>query len=158
VNDSIRTEISLYENARHALAEAKRIDEVKKIRDKALALQEYGRRAKDKRLVGDAKELQLYAEEKAGDLILERKAAGLEAKGTRGQTSAFSGGSRSEPPGAPTLAELGIDKKLSVRAQKYAKMDDGAFKKLVEHTVQKAAATASDAPPAHHSACRNRDG
>jgi hypothetical protein len=148
MNDASPTQLSLYENARHALAEAKRIDEVKLIRDKAMALQEYGRRAKDKRLIGDAKELQMHAEERAGELLAERKAAGLEAKGTRGAGRPALGGSDRKPPKAqPTLSDLGIDKKLSVRAQKYAKLakaDPAAFKELVEHEVSKAAKIASD--------------
>lgn len=149
MNDATPTELTLYANARRALAEVRRVDEVKRIRDKALALQEYGRRAKDKKLVMDAKELQLYAELRAGELLVERKAAGLEARGTRSQVSAFSGGSGSEPPGAPTLEDLGIDKKLSVRARRFAGMDRDKFEEFVEYQAAKAAATAGDKLTAH---------
>jgi hypothetical protein len=148
VNDLALGELTLYDNARGMLAEVKRIDEVKRIRDKALALQEYARRAKDKQLVADAKEIQLYAELRAGELLAERKAAGLLNKGLNGRRFT---GSRSEPvkDDAQTLAQMGIDKKLSVRAQKFAGMEREKFEEFVGHQVAKAAATAGDKPTAH---------
>jgi hypothetical protein len=82
---------------------------------------------------------------RAGELLAERKATGLLAKGGQPYQATGSG---SEPVAA-TLADLGIDKKLSVRAQKFAGMDRDKFDEFVEHQVAKAAATASDEPTAH---------
>ena len=63
-----------YDTACRALAEAKRIDDVKAIRDKAEAMRAYGRQIKNPQLEADAWEIKKRAEDKFGELsaMLER--------------------------------------------------------------------------------------
>lgn len=119
-----------YEQACQALAEAKAVDEVKSIRDKAEAIRAYARQAKNRQLEIDAAEIRLRAERRLGEMLREQKETVGLNPGTRGQ---LAGGSRVEPPGAtlPTLADAGIDKKLSARAQKLAAVPEEKFEGMV---------------------------
>jgi hypothetical protein len=108
-----------YDAACKALAEARAVDEVQDIRNKAEAMRVYGMQAKNKTLEVDAAEIRIRAERKLGELIAEQKrGAGLAKPGPK-----------SVPTGnrIPTLAEAGIDKKLSSRAQKMAAVPADEF-------------------------------
>lgn len=123
-----------YSAACRALSIAKSVDEVKDIRDKSIAIQEYAKQAKNRQMEIDAAEIRIRAERRLGELLKETE----KATGTRGQRLSAgpgrgnkTGGAVLEPPVSvtPTLAEQGIDKKLSSRAQKLAAIPDKVFEK-----------------------------
>jgi len=127
------TELVKYDAACRALAAARSVDEVKDVRDVAMAMKLYARQAKNKDLEADAYELRVRAERKLGEMIAAQKATVGLAKG--GQPyQRKSTGTAAEPvatPPAPTLAEAGIDKKLSSRAQKISAIPDAKFEEMV---------------------------
>lgn len=121
-----------YEAACRALAECKAVDEVKAWADKAAAMQAYGRMAKDKTLEVDASEIRIRAERRLGEMLTAQKQGGGLASGTRGQLAGKSGDGlavvcddRQKP--APKLADAGISKDLSSRAQKLAAVPEAEF-------------------------------
>lgn len=125
------TELVRYEAARRALAEAVAVDEVAEIRSQAEAMRHYARQAGDKTLEIQSAQLRFRAERRLGELILAQKeTVGLNT-GSRGQLRGKddSGGAKSEQPEdeRPRLADIGIDRKLSSKAQKLAAMDAAEF-------------------------------
>lgn len=136
------TTLALYESARSALAECRRVDEVKTIRDKAEAVRAYARMAQDTQLEMDASELRLRAERRMGIILAEMKAEDRLNRGAAGKGRPKIGGDEKEPPKSderPTLADMGIDKKLSARAQRVGGIAEWAFEAMVARTRQRIA-------------------
>lgn len=127
------TSLIKYDIACKALAEAKSVDEVKDIRDKSDAMRIYAKQAKNKELEIDAAEIRIRAERRLGEMLREQKeTVGLNT-GTQGFGRPSLGGSSEEPPKSdiPTLADVGIDKKLSSRAQKVADIPEDKFESIM---------------------------
>lgn len=112
-----------YEAACKALAEAKAIDEVQDVRNKADAMRIYGMQAKNKTLEVDAAEIRIRAERRLGQLILDQKAGeGLSVGGRPANKPVVTNDQL-----IPTLSEAGISKDLSSRAQKLATVPEEKF-------------------------------
>ena len=138
-------ELTKYDAAKYALAEAKAVDEVKHIHDVSAAMKAYARQAKDKQMEIDASEIRIRAERRLGEMILEQKETVGLNEGRAGAGRPSLGGTQEEPPKdiRPTLADVGVSKKLSSRAQKLASIPEDDFENtLSEHREQQQAVTA----------------
>jgi len=125
-------ELVKYEAAKYALAVANSVDEVKLIRDKAQAIQAAARIAKDHQLEIDAAEIRIRAERRLGEMIREQKATVGLNQGAQG--SVVTGSERVPVKDKrPTLAAVGIDKKLSSRAQAIAAIPEAEFDATLEN-------------------------
>ncbi len=122
------TNLVKYDAACRALAEAKSVDEVKGIHDKAAAQAAYARQAKNKDLEADAMEIRLRAKRRLGKLIeAQKETVGLNK-----------GGRPSKKPGAavdpvaPTLADVGIGKRLADESRKAAAVPKDDFENIIQ--------------------------
>jgi hypothetical protein len=115
------TQLVKYEAARSALAEARSVDEVKDIRDKAEAMRAYARMANDVQLELDAAELRVRAERRLGVMLVAEKAAGRLRPGPR----------ISQDAGLININEIGVDRNLSSRCQQIASIPEPAFEASV---------------------------
>jgi hypothetical protein len=147
------TQLAVYEHAKEALAAAVKFDEVTQLHSAAQKAEAYARIAKDRKLQADAAEIVARAERKLGIMLRAAKDEGLISKGGRPARSnlaepetgadaepVFDSSSFGSGPSQPqtfTLAEIGVDKKLSSRAQKAAELDDEGFEGAVKVTREK---------------------
>lgn len=140
-----RQQLTLYEAARFALSEVRRVDEVKTIRNKAVALQAYALQAKDTGMLRDATEIRLRAEHRAGELLAEMpKAKGAEGNpGGRGAPIVRSPVETAQPA---TLAELGVTKTQSSKWQKLASLPEDKFEIRVAHAKARVEGMTTSAP------------
>jgi len=112
-------ELIRYDAMCRAIAEAYEVDEVKDLRDKALAIETYARQARNTEAERQACEIRLRAERKWGQLY---KAAD-KAKG--GNPSLAGRGSE------PTLSDMGVSPNQSSRWQGLGEVDDETFERAV---------------------------
>jgi hypothetical protein len=131
--------LSLYETARQAIAMAKSADEVREIADRHAALQEYARRAKDRGMEVDCAEIRILSGKRLGEMLrgVKLSAGGRPKTGPAAEPfSAGKGRPKTGPASGPvsaemevTLRDVGIDKNMSARAQKLAKLSDDEFER-----------------------------
>ena len=137
-----------YDEFRAAIAKARTVDVAKSIRNKAEAIRIYARQAKNKELEIDAAEIRIRAERRLGQMLKEQKTTvGFQA-GARG----FAGPGRGNKNGLrkeksvlpPTLADAGVDWKLSAHAQKLADIPDVTFEQKLAERRAREMATVGD--------------
>lgn len=129
-----------------ALAEAKTIQQTKRILDVAAAAEIYAKRQK----LGDdaegiAHSIKIDALRQLGEILKD-------APKNKGEKGRFrTGGTKVEPPveAAPTLDSLGLDKKTAAVAQKLAELPENDFNQVRDghKTVAKAIAAVSKTKP-----------
>jgi hypothetical protein len=117
-----------------AIDAAYRVDEVKYIRDKAVAWEVYSRQAKNVEAERRACEIRLRAERKAGALLKAMEKAKGSAGPGRGKAGAPAGSAFTT---APTLADLGVTPKQSSRWQKLADVPDEQFDAALADQTEK---------------------
>lgn len=126
-----------YNRARQALMEAKTVDEVKDVRDKAVAMQAYAKQALDPELINLATDIKMRAERMAGEMLKAMKAAGQRVA---------QGGDRKAKSQAVSLKDLGITPMQSSRWQKLSDLALADFEKRVALAQQHAVAYVDSTP------------
>jgi hypothetical protein len=122
-----------YDAARKALAACHRVDEVKKIHDKATALLAYARQAGDLTLQNQAAEIRILSERRAGQLLIDmEKNPGAKGIGRTPKGSTQKGRYPRATALPPTLEELNITKVQSSKWQRLARLvDDETFEEAL---------------------------
>ena len=123
------TQLVKYEAACRAIAAAKNVDEVKKIRDVSIAMKAYAHQAKNLIMEADALEIRMRATRRMDQLRQDQKATVGLAK-PRGSNQHKDRVAR-KPDAPATLAEAGIDKNLAHEGRKLGALNDKDFEKAV---------------------------
>ena len=143
-------QISNYNAARQALQIAASVDEVKDLRDKALALEAYAMQAKDTAMLAWATEIKIRAERRAGEML-----AAMQIKPGRPSKQEIL--VRNEDLATPILSDIGISYDQSANWQKIAAMPEQQFEDAIANKSVSAISTRSilktinqseNAPPA----------
>src|SRR5262249_43946843 len=87
----------------------------------------YAKQIRDRALLEEATIFQMRCERHLGVLLIAAKNAGQIAEGRR----------RKDETHRVTLSEIGVDAKLSMKAQQAAALDDGAFERVIETSREK---------------------
>jgi N6-adenosine-specific RNA methylase IME4 len=126
------TELAKYDAACRILAELVAVDEVQEIRNQAEAWRHYAHQAKNRDLEIGAAHIRFRAERRLGEIILAQKDSVGLSKGGRPRSEKTWSDTEQVLPVVPTLQGAGIDRKLSMRAQKMAAIEPEQFEELLE--------------------------
>ena len=126
-----RKSVTIYNTALLALAEANHVDETKDILDKAIALGEYAKHAKDPELLKYATSIRLCAERRAGEILAEMAEKGERDNG-KGRNPCLK-----SQAATPKLADLGITKSQSSRWQRLAELTPEEFEAMLDQRKNK---------------------
>lgn len=142
VADAAATQLEFYDAAKAALARACSVDEVKEIRDRAVAIQAYSRQVRDGQLQADAMEIRKRAERMLGKKIGEAARAGELSRGAIDENAPGRGrGGRQQSRGANnptiiTLTQAGIDKTLAKQVRRLASVPENRFEAVFRRDVR----------------------
>lgn len=112
-----------YDEMCRAISEAYVVDEVKDLRDKAMAIEMYQRQANNTEAERQACEIRLRAERRCGELLRQRE----KAKGNQHVNSATSNSAREQK----TLSDLNISWDQSSKWQKLADIPEEQFEEAL---------------------------
>lgn len=119
-----------YDAACRALADAKAVDEVMEIHNRAEAMRAYAVQSNNRALEIDAAEIRIRAERRLGELLIEQdRTIGLHPGGRPRKTPSESA---AVSPDKITLREVGINYKQSARAQQLAAVPPARFESMVD--------------------------
>lgn len=119
------TQLIKYDAACRAIAAARSVDEVKKIRDTSIAMKAYARQAKNHTMEADAIEIRMRATRRMDQMRQDQKSTVGLAKGGGGKHG------RKRVAEKPTLKETGIDKNLAHEGRKLGALTEREFEKAV---------------------------
>lgn len=122
--------LTKYNAACRAVAAAKTVDEIKKVRNEAEAIRAYAKQADDRELELDAIEIRLRAERRLGQMLAKQKATVGLAKGAA-RKGVGKRGSAANPRSEITYRDLGIKKRLANEARKFAALSERDFEKSI---------------------------
>ena len=116
-----------YDAMCRAIQEAYDVDEVKDMRDKAMALQAYARQAQNVEMERQACEIRLRAERRVGQLlkVMDKAKGGGDRQSAEHPSKDCRGANE-------TIADLGISYNQSSQWQKLAELDEEVFEQAVK--------------------------
>jgi N6-adenosine-specific RNA methylase IME4 len=122
----------LYDSACRALAEARRVDEVKTVLDNAVAIKAYAKQAKNRDLEADAVEIRMRATRRLDQLRqAQKETIGLATGGEHGGRAGLGGVRKTPSIVRATLASQGIDKNLAKQARALGALSEERFEETV---------------------------
>ncbi len=123
--------LAVYERICTELAEATQVREVLQIRDDLDHVKLHARKIRDRAMLAEATVFQMRAERYLGRLLAAAKDAGELADRQKGRPK------EGDPARPATLKEIGVEPKLSSRAQRAAALDDIAWDTIETTTRDK---------------------